>query len=102
MKYYCELNKTFYNTEEECCAAEQEILAAKSEEERMREEELTMLAKYKEEMMVAQENYREASRIFTEAKKNYNNHAMEHLRKYGNLPESYAITPDTIWNFFVN
>lgn len=102
MKYYCELNKTFYNTEEECCAAEQEILAAKSEEERMREENLTMLAKYKEEMMVAQENYREASRIFTEAKKNYNSHAMEHLRKYGNLPESYAITPDTIWNFLVN
>lgn len=101
MKFYCELNKTFYDTEEACAAAEQELLEAQCAKEREKDTDYQELCQCRQEMMEAQARHCEASRAFSEARKIYDRKAASYINKYSELPEGF-ISPDAIWKFIFN
>lgn len=101
MKYYCDLNKTFYDTEEECAAAEQELLAANSAKECKKEADYRELCQYRTEMKEAQGRYDEACRAFNEARKLYDDKTVDYVNKYNELPEGFVST-NAIWKLIFN
>ena len=100
MKFYCELNKQFYDTPEECEAAEAKLLEAKDKEKRIKEEDEEVLAALRKDMAAAREECKKADNAFMTARKAFNKCAEDYYHKYGQLPKGYSLNIEEALKFF--
>ena len=97
MKYYCEENKTFYDTPEECEAAEKQF-AEKDVERKQDEENLGILIAELEELESKEREYHKEA---TKVRVAYSKSITDYMRKYGTIPSGVKLPSANFWNIFI-
>lgn len=105
MKFYCEENKTFYDTPEECAAAEQAILEARAAKDLEKEEDEKTFLEVVDNLHTLLEEQKKIDKEVAAARELYYRHRNNFINKYHTLPKGVdesTLFTNSFWSIFVS